>query len=138
MIEIVYRRSQAALPADRRRHSSQGRYRRAGAKGSRLPSVRALGLQLTINPNTVAKAYAKLTTEGLIEPLKGVGLFVATPRQRLSQAERERRLEDAVQQLISAVLPLGFNGEEIVERVAPRARAAHYPRPRRNVSGDVG
>lgn len=86
--------------------------------GSRLPSVRALAMQLTINPNTVAKAYAELTAEGTIESAKGVGLFVSDRRQRLSDAERERRLGDAVQQLVSAVLPLGFEVETIVERVA--------------------
>lgn len=86
--------------------------------GSRLPSVRALGLQLTINPNTVAKAYAELTAEGMIESLKGVGVFICAPhRQRLSQVERERRLDEAVQQLVSAVLPLGFTLAEIVDRV---------------------
>ena len=87
------------------------------AAGSRLPSVRALAMQLTINPNTVAKAYAELTAEGLIDSLKGVGLFVAERRQRLSEAERRRRLDEAVEQLVGAVLPLGLEVDEIVERV---------------------
>ena len=52
--------------------------------GWQLPSVRGLAQQLTINPNTVAKAYAELTAEGWLESRPGLGLFVATPRQRLS------------------------------------------------------
>jgi GntR family transcriptional regulator len=86
-------------------------------EGSRLPSVRALAIQLMINPNTVAKAYAELTAEGLIESLKGVGVFVAARRQRLSAGERRRRLDEAVEQLVSAVLPLGYGVGEVVERV---------------------
>jgi GntR family transcriptional regulator len=97
--------------------------------GSRLPSVRALGQQLTINPNTVAKAYAELAAEGVIEPIKGVGLFVATPRQRLSLPERERRLGEAVQQLVRAVLPLGYTADEVAGRVARELAAltSHNP-----------
>lgn len=85
--------------------------------GSRLPSVRALALQLTVNPNTVAKAYAELTGEGVIEARKGVGLFVAARRQRLSAAERRRRLDEAVEQMVSAVLPLGYEPGEVAERL---------------------
>ncbi len=95
--------------------------------GTRLPSVRGLALQLTINANTVAKAYTELTNEGLIESRKGVGVFVCVHRQRLSEAERLRRLDDAVQQLVHAVVSLGFEPDEIherlacaLERVAPR------------------
>ena len=64
--------------------------------GAALPSVRGLAQQLGINPNTVAKAYSELTTEGWLESRAGLGLFVAPPRQRLSNEERERRLDEAV------------------------------------------
>lgn len=105
------------------------------AEGSRLPSVRALAMQLTINPNTVAKAYAELTAEGLVEPQKGVGLFISARRQRLSVAERRRRLDEAVEQMVSAVLPLGFEVDEIVERLRRElepltSHDAHDPKPR--------
>ena len=66
--------------------------------GDQLPSVRGLAQQLTINPNTVAKAYAELTTEGWLESRQGMGLYVATPRQRLSEDERERRFDASLRQ----------------------------------------
>ena len=66
------------------------------APGDQLPSVRGLAQQLTVNPNTVAKAYAELTAEGWVESRQGLGLYVATPRQRLSDAERSRRLDEAI------------------------------------------
>ena len=76
--------------------------------GDQLPSVRGLAQQLTINPNTVAKAYAELTTEGWLESRQGMGLYVAAPRQRLSDDERERRLDDAIGRFVNDVIPLGF------------------------------
>ena len=100
--------------------------------GSRLPSVRALALQLDVNPNTVAKAYAELTHEGLVAPHKGVGLFVTGRRHLLAPEERERRLAEAVGQLVSAVLPLGVPAEEVADRVrrelAPLCAARHESR----------
>jgi GntR family transcriptional regulator len=91
--------------------------------GSQLPSVRGLAQQLTINPNTVAKAYAELTTEGWLEARQGLGLFVAPPRQRLSAEERERRLDEATQRFISDVIVLDYSPKEILERLERELRA---------------
>ena len=44
---------------------------------SQLPSVRALAMELSINPNTIQKAYALLEQEGYIYPVKGRGNFVS-------------------------------------------------------------
>ena len=86
--------------------------------GAALPSVRGLAQQLTINPNTVAKAYGELTAEGWLDARAGLGLFVATPRQRLSEHERARRLDDAVQRFVGDVIGLDYPSGAIVERVA--------------------
>ena len=100
------------------------------AAGDQLPSVRGLAQQLTINPNTVAKAYGDLIAEGWLESRQGLGLFVAAPRQRLSEGERTRRLEDAIQRFLNDVVVLGFAPTELQERLqhafqalAPRKRA---------------
>ena len=45
-------------------------------EGDKLPSVRELASMLTVNPNTVSKAYSRLEDEGMIETLKGKGTFV--------------------------------------------------------------
>ena len=86
--------------------------------GDQLPSVRGLAQQLTINPNTVAKAYAELATEGWLESRQGMGLYVAAPRQRLSDDERERRLDDAIGRFVNDVIPLGYPPDEVQARVA--------------------
>lgn len=86
--------------------------------GDQLPSVRGLAQQLGINPNTVAKAYADLTAEGWLESRQGMGLYVAAPRQRLSDTERERRLQDAIGRFVNDVIPLDFPSETVQAHVA--------------------
>ncbi|TFW17828.1 GntR family transcriptional regulator [Massilia arenosa] len=86
--------------------------------GAALPSVRGLATQLSVNPNTVAKAYAELTTEGWLESRQGLGVFVAQQRQRLSNAERTRRLDEAVDRFVGDVIGLDFPAEKVVDRVA--------------------
>ena len=53
---------------------------------SRLPSVRELAMELSINPNTVQRAYAELERRGLIYPVRGRGNFVSA-----DAGVRERR-----------------------------------------------
>lgn len=86
--------------------------------GAALPSVRGLAQQLTINPNTVARAYSELTTEGWLDARAGLGLFVAVPRQRLSDDERERRLDEAVQRFAGDVIGLDYPASTVLDRVA--------------------
>ena len=91
--------------------------------GDQLPSVRGLAQQLTINPNTVAKAYAELANEGWLESRQGLGLYVATPRQRLSESERERRLDDAIGRFINDVIALDYPPDEVQARLSYEFRA---------------
>jgi GntR family transcriptional regulator len=85
--------------------------------GAQLPSVRGLALQLTINPKTVAKAYGELVSEGWLHANQGLGLFVAAPRQRLSDAERERRLAMAVDAFSVEVVGLDYPLKHILDRI---------------------
>jgi GntR family transcriptional regulator len=85
--------------------------------GDQLPSVRGLAQQLCVNPNTVAKAYTELTTEGWVESRQGLGLYVATPRQRLSDAERARRLDEAIARFIRDVIALDYPPDEVQARL---------------------
>jgi GntR family transcriptional regulator len=93
--------------------------------GDQLPSVRGLAQQLTVNPNTVAKAYAELSSEGWLESRQGLGLYVAAPRQRFSDGERERRLEEAVARFVNEVAALGFRPTEALDRLDVALRVLH-------------
>ena len=85
--------------------------------GDPLPSYRGLATQLTINPNTVAKAYAQLASLGLVESRQGLGLFVAEPRRILSEDEKEQRLARAIDGFINETLDLGYDDDEITWRL---------------------
>lgn len=85
--------------------------------GDQLPSVRGLAKQLTVNPNTIAKAYGELSSDGWLDSRQGVGLFVAAPRQRLSESERERRLAIAIDSFAAEVIGLDYSTGEILDRL---------------------
>jgi GntR family transcriptional regulator len=69
--------------------------------GDLVPSVRELSKQLVVNPNTVARAYRDLQTEGLLESVRGMGLEVgegAPERCRAARRETVRlRLRRAIE-----------------------------------------
>ena len=83
------------------------------AAGDQLPSVRALAERLVVNPNTVAKAYAELVHDGLVESRQGRGYFIADRRQVFSRAERSRRLEAAMAVMLSEAFALQCSPDEI-------------------------
>ncbi|MES2295888.1 MAG: GntR family transcriptional regulator [Pseudomonadota bacterium] len=85
--------------------------------GAALPSVRGLAQQLMINPNTVAAAYSELSAQGWLEARAGLGVFVAVPRQRLSNDERERRLGEAVARFVDEVIGLDLPHAQVLARV---------------------
>ena len=85
--------------------------------GDQLPSVRGLAQQLTVNPNTVAKAYAELAAEGWLESRQGLGLFVAPARQRLSREERDKRFDEAVNRFVHEVVALDIGADRVLSRL---------------------
>ncbi len=96
------------------------------APGDPVPSVRALAERLTVNFNTVAKAYGELVRDGVLESLQGKGFFAARRRQVYSRAERLRRLRQAVDGLIHEAVFLDFSADEIRDAVAEKLRALDW------------
>jgi GntR family transcriptional regulator len=60
--------------------------------GDRLPSVREVVTQITINPNTVHRAYRDLEHEGVVEGRPGLGTFIVASSPQLASEEREKLL----------------------------------------------
>jgi len=85
--------------------------------GAKLPSVRGLAMQLTINANTVAKAYTELTNLGVLESRKGLGVFACEVTQQLTDAERTQKLSEATQLFINEVIHLDYTPKQISEYV---------------------
>jgi len=90
--------------------------------GDALPSVRALAAELVLNPNTVAKAYAALVRDGVLESRQGRGCFVAERREIYTRKERQRRLDEVMEPFLAEALTLGFDADQIVESVSKRLR----------------
>ena len=88
--------------------------------GDAVPSVRQLAKDLVINPNTVAKAYAELVRDGVLESQQGRGYFVARRKNIYTKVERLRRLDEALDVALSQAVTLDFTPEEISERLQLR------------------
>lgn len=61
--------------------------------GEILPSLRALAIDIKVNPNTIQRAYDALDREGIVETRRGVGVFVASYDRKL-RSEAEQKLLD--------------------------------------------
>jgi GntR family transcriptional regulator len=98
------------------------------AIGDPLPSVRALAEQLVVNPNTVARAYADLTREGLLEARAGRGVFITRKRKIFSREEGWRRLEPLLEAVIGEAMILDFTPEEL--RAAFAEKLSQWKKPK--------
>ncbi|KHE72800.1 GntR family transcriptional regulator [Halobacillus sp. BBL2006] len=78
----------------------------------KLPSVRDLAQQLTINPNTIQKAYRELESQGYIYSVKGKGSFVH-PVQQSKNAEELKKVREELRKLFAEAIYLGMTSEEI-------------------------
>jgi GntR family transcriptional regulator len=75
--------------------------------GDRMPTTRALAVELGVNLNTVARAYRELAREGLLEAGPGRGTFVRAALPLLLAPERRRRLKPLVESLVAEARLLG-------------------------------
>ena len=81
-------------------------------ENSKLPSVRELSKQLTINPNTVQKAFKELEREGYIFTVSGKGTFVGGKSGIKVDPERIRQALFQVTESFKGLLYLGLSPEE--------------------------
>lgn len=78
-----------------------------------MPSVRSLAMDLSVNPNTIQKAYAELERRGYIYPVKGRGNFVSDPKALLEEHKKACR-ELFLKQVLEAK-EYGITKDEILE-----------------------
>ncbi|MEZ6040960.1 MAG: GntR family transcriptional regulator [Planctomycetaceae bacterium] len=91
-------------------------------EGQQLPPVRRLAEQLTINPNTVARAYRELETAGVVVTRRGSGVFVSDGTSPLSRKERNRLLNERIDALLAEAVQLNFDLETLPELVRQRSQ----------------
>lgn len=88
------------------------------AAGDQLPTVRQLSVDLTINPNTVLRAYRELEIRGVLDTQQGTGTFISDRKVMQDDNERGRRLEQLVSEFVSRAGAGGFTVQDLMSRLA--------------------
>ena len=83
--------------------------------GDQLPTVRQLAVDLSINPNTVLRAYRDLESRGAIETHQGSGTFIGDPKLDRSDVERQRHLDQMAGTFLARAAAAGFTIKEIIQ-----------------------
>jgi GntR family transcriptional regulator len=78
-----------------------------------LPSVRQLALELTVNPNTVARAYLELEHQGFIYKRQGQGTYVCMPPLGAARRERNKIVAGLFEKAIAEAVSFGMSEPEI-------------------------
>ncbi|TWT71114.1 GntR family transcriptional regulator [Crateriforma conspicua] len=86
-------------------------------EGEMAPSVRELSRQLTINPNTVARAYNQLQTDGVLESIRGTGLAVKKRATDRCRKERDAIVSARIGQAIDEALRSGLAVDQVRDLV---------------------
>ncbi len=92
------------------------------AAGDRLPTVRQLAVDLSINPNTVSRAYTELELTGLVETQMGSGTYVGNRPVEQNDVERRRVLDQLCQEFLSRASTHGFNLDDVLQNLEQRRK----------------
>ncbi len=82
--------------------------------GDAVPSVRDLARTLRVNPNTVARAYQRLTDRGVFTVRRGDGTYVSDQPVQQKKSERHEKLRDAATRYAGSAIALGASEDEAV------------------------
>ncbi|MBE5960630.1 MAG: GntR family transcriptional regulator [Lachnospiraceae bacterium] len=77
-----------------------------------LPSVRSLAIELSINPNTIQRAYAELERRGITYTVKGKGSFVSSPKELIDSKKEE--LKTVLQAEFKQAKEIGITKNELI------------------------
>ena len=98
------------------------------AGGDQLPTVRQVAVDLSINPNTVMRAYRELEIRGVLETQQGTGTFIGHRKVKRDDVERQRRLSQLVDEFVARAGSSGFTIEDLLERLHDTQNEAGKPR----------
>jgi len=82
--------------------------------GELVPSVRELAMLLTVNPNTVARAYRDLQNESILETMRGEGLRVARQAADRCRKARQRLLDERMAGVAVEAMQSGLSEDEFI------------------------
>ncbi|HEX8810977.1 MAG TPA: GntR family transcriptional regulator [Terracidiphilus sp.] len=90
-------------------------------EGDGLPSVRTVAAEYRVNPLTVLKGYQELAGEGLVETMRGRGMFVkAGARIVLLEGERKKFLDEDWPRVCATIQRLGLSAKDLLNSPACR------------------
>ena len=89
--------------------------------GDQLPTVRQLAVDLSINPNTVVRAYKELEIRGMLTTQQGTGTFITPKKVKIDDAQRQKRLSQMVGEFVAHVSAEGYTVDDIMERLSELA-----------------
>jgi|SRR5208283_1475120 len=81
--------------------------------GNQLPTVRQLAVDLSINPNTVVRAYRELEIRGILTTQQGTGTFITDKEVKPDEVERQRRMAQFVRELLARAGAEGITIEDL-------------------------
>ena len=102
---------------------SQVRYLVAARRlkaGEELPPIRVLAEQLTVNPNTVARAYLELEHAGIVTKRPGAGTYVSEARATVSSREKNRILSKRIDALLAEARHLDVGLSDVIDLLRER------------------
>jgi len=85
--------------------------------GDQLPTVRQLAVDLSINPNTVIRAYRELEIRGFLDTHQGSGTFISQQLVEQDDEERVRKLDLIVSDAIARAGAEGFTAKQVLDRL---------------------
>jgi GntR family transcriptional regulator len=88
--------------------------------GDQLPTVRQLAVDLSVNPNTVIRAYRELEIAGVLDTHQGSGTFVGRQKPRIDELERQRMLDQILTDLLARAAGYGFTLGDVLEGLRQR------------------
>ncbi len=88
--------------------------------GDQLPTVRQVAVDLSINPNTVARAYRELEIRGVVDTQQGTGTFISNQKVQRDEVERQRQLSQLVSDFVARAGAAGFTLEDLLEQLNER------------------
>ncbi|HEY7330580.1 MAG TPA: GntR family transcriptional regulator [Gemmataceae bacterium] len=83
------------------------------AAGDLIPSVRDLGRELTVHPNTVAKAFGELERLGVVTARRGRGMEVTPDAAKICHLQRRERVGKRIREALREAVSSGLSAEEI-------------------------
>lgn len=85
--------------------------------GSRLPSVRELAAEASVNPNTMQRALAQLESDGLLYTQRTSGRFVTEDSEKIAQIKKNFAVK-LIREFIDKMHRLGYDGKQTVSLVS--------------------